>query len=487
MGTAADPSVVERAAALLQQGRGQEAAALLQPVHERGGNPVATRLLVRALAAVNDLVAAFDCQRTLVPPDIAGSDAQGRADALAAAQLAQLAMLYDEAAQIAQQLVARDPGDVEAAHLLAILGLWLDGPAAARAALAGVPVESWPPHLLSEVLAFHDDPPQSLLNRTRALAADASLAAAERVRLLLALAQHHDRIGDFDAAWDFAQRGNALARAGRPNDWRGVLEAHLRIYAETPEVGATAGQRQLYLLGTPRSGQSLLQSVLAASPAVASAGERGALLPHLLGGTAQIAQMHAQARTAFFAELAAADRRGLARLFADIGTIVDKSPMHLPVAGSIARIHPAARFAAVVRDPLDTAMSIWLRNFPPAYDYATDLGAIFDHLGFALDAFERWRDAGLTIRLIDHAALVADPCGECAALFGWLDLPWSDDYLRTENRTQPVPTFSAAQVRKPIAPPPTRSPAAYESRLEEFTETIGRLRQRKAALLSDAQ
>lgn len=484
MGTA-DTNALRRAETLLRQGHAPEAAALLEAALGGGKqDPVTTRLLVTALAASNDLIAALDRQKTLVPANIVCCDTQGRDDSLAAARLAQLAMFYEDAAQIARQLVERDPADVEAAHLLATLALWLDGPEAARAALAGVAVQDFPPHLLSEILAFHHDPPSQLLDRTLALAADAGLSSQARAELLLALAQHYDRAGDPDAAWQLAQRGNALTPPRPPQDWRGVLDAHLRIYQQTPSVPEATGQRHLYLLGTPRSGQSLLQSLLGASGEVASAGERGALLQHLLLRTGEIARMSAFNRASLYAELAAADQRGLARLFGQAELIVDKSPFHLPVAGSIARIHSGALFAAVLRDPVDTALSIWLRNFPPIYDYANDLGAVFNYLEFAFDALQRWRDAGVTIRLIDHASIISEPAREGSALFDWLGLTWRDEYLKPENRTQPVPTFSAAQVRKPISTDVARRMAAYEPRLEAFADVIEKLRQRQTALLA---
>ena len=61
------------------------------------------------------------------------ADAQGRADTLAAAQLAQMSMGYGDAAAWAKALVERDPADLDAAGLLATLVLWTDGPDAARA------------------------------------------------------------------------------------------------------------------------------------------------------------------------------------------------------------------------------------------------------------------------------------------------------------------------------------------------------------------
>jgi tetratricopeptide (TPR) repeat protein len=383
---------VSRARKMLRHGRAAEACALLEPLADENAEPSLIRLLAQALAQAGDLNAALDRQLALVPPDVAQADEQGRADVLAAAQLAQLATDYGRAADLARELAERDPRDIEAAQLLSTLVLWSEGPEAARAALAGIAVDDAPPDLLAQMLAFDDSPPAVLIDRVRALAADDAVPAQERADLLLALAQHHDRAGRPDAAWETAERGNALAPPRATHGWRAILATHLRIARETPPAPPANGPGHFYLLGTPRSGQSLLQSILSAAPGVVSLGERGALLQHVLFRTGELAGMAPAARGAFFTQLAEADRRGIARLAPDARLVVDKSPLHLAVAGSVARIHPGAAFAAVVRDPADTALSIWLRSFPPVYDYANDFGAILDHLDFALDALAVWRD-----------------------------------------------------------------------------------------------
>lgn len=486
MASASD-TVRGQAARLLQQGRAAEACTVLEAALAAGpADPAAERLLVRCLAQAGDLNAALDRQLALVPHEVAQADAQGRADTLAAAQLAQLAMDYARAEALARALVERDSGDAEAAQLLSTLTLWSAGPEAARAALAGVAVAEAPPHMLAELLAFHDAAPADLFERAGTLADDTALPAQARADLLFALAQHHDRAGEADRAWETAARANALAPARPLHDWREVLGAHLQIYRESaPAPEPSEEPRHLYLLGTARSGQSLLQSMLAAAPGVVSLGERGALLQHVLFRTADLVRMGPAARGTLFARLAESDRRGIARL-APAGTalVVDKSPLHLAVAGTVARIHPGAAFAAVVREPADTALSIWLRSFPPIYDFANDFAAVLDHIDFALDALAAWREAGLEIALFDHAALIADPSAQGGALFEHIGLAWDESYLAPENRTQPVPTFSAAQVRRPISPATSRNAAAYSAHLSPFSARIETLRAKTRSLLA---
>lgn len=480
-------SALEIALAQARLAAGQaEAARVVLEKHAANPqiSPVLTRMLVQARAGTGDTHAALDAARRLVPADLAKADAQGRADAMMAASLAHAAMAYDEAIGLLRGLAARNAADAEAATVLAQLLLWTDGPEAARELLLRARhAGAASPRMFVELLTLGE----AVEREVEELAERNDLAAGERADLLLALAQAADRAGDAARAWELAARGKALLPVTAQRDWQATLERQLAIYRGSKPVDLGQAEPQhLYLLGTPRSGQSLLQSILAAAPGVASAGERGALLQHLLFREEEIAAMPSGQRGAFLRDLAQADRRGLERLVGTPSWMVDKSPLQLVIAGNIARVHPAARFAAVLRDPADIAVSIWLRRFPPVYDYANDFSAILDHLDFALDALAAWQGEGLAIRLIEFAEFLADPPAVSAPLFDWLGLPWSESYLDPANRTNPVPTYSAAQVRQPVGLGGSSGASPYQEQLAPFAGRLAALRNKKSRLLSQA-
>lgn len=439
-----------------------------------------TRLLVQARAGMGDTHAALDAAKRLVPNDVVRADSQGRGDVMTAASLAHAAMAYREAVSLLQSLVRRDPADADAATMLAQLLLWTEGPEIAcellvKAHKAGAKS----PRMLVELLT-HGEPVNA---EAEAMADRGDIPATERADLLLALAQAADRSGNAARAWDLAAQGKALVPLRGQRDWRATLERQMAIYrGSSPASLDHASPQHLYLLGTPRSGQSLVQSILAAAPGVASAGERGALLQHLLFRDAEIAAMDDVRRNALLRDLAVADRRGIERLVGTPQWVVDKSPLHFAIAGNIARVHPGARFAAVLRDPADVAVSIWLRRFPPVYDYANHFGAILDHLDIALDAIAAWRSEGVAIRLVDFAEFVADPAGQGAALFSWLGLDWQDMYLDPANRREPVPTYSAAQVRQAVGQGGSRGAEPYATQLAPYAEKIDGLRKKQEGL-----
>lgn len=479
--------VVALVRALIKAGVFAEAAERIAPIAGAANAPLPVRRLhVEALRGTGDLHAAWTAVQRLIPSDLSQATPAERNVALLAARIASDAQYLDEAESISRALVQADSADGDAATVLAPLVLWSRGPEAASEIIENALDQgAATPELLVQLLGFGKDVRSGVLSDAEALAADERVHPYHRSQLLMALAQWHERQGDAEAAWNHASRGNALAPKGPKRDWRKILGLQVDMFSNTaPTDGEPLHPQHLYLCGAPRSGQSLVQSIMAASPEVASLGERGALLPHLLDKTENLAAMAVEERQTLFRQLSAADRKGIARSVGACGWVVDKNPAQIVVAGSIARIHPSARFAVNLRDPADIATSIFLRGFSPFYDYATDLDAIVDHLELIADAATAWREAGLEIEAFSHEKLVAGAGQEAAALYRWLGIAWDESYLDPESRKTPVPTFSAAQVREPIRSGITRGSAPYAEHLAPFESQLDRIREKQRLLLS---
>lgn len=483
------PLVIALVQVLARSGRYAEGAQWLDPIACKPDAPAAVRrLYAKCLQGAGDLHAALDSAKSLLPEHIEQASAQERADALMVAHLLQGAMNYDEAAALAQALVERDPGDAEAAAILAPLALWMNGPEAAYGVIMrALDSGKAAPELLVQLLGYNDEVEPAHLDKAERLAADEAVSPRLRGELLLALAQYDDRRGDFERAWARAQQGNAIGGEQQKRDWRGALATQIDLYHRVAQVEPRGDEiAQFYLCGAPRSGQSLIQSVVAAAPQVASVGERGALLAHLLWRGDELERMPTEQCVALFAQLAEADKRGLRRLVGNPALAVDKNPSNLVVAGSIARIHPQAKFAVSLRDPADVAVSIYMRGFSPAYDYARDLGAIVDHLEFLADSVAAWRAEGLAVHAMDYHSFVAEPEIEGAGLFTWLGIEWDKAYLDPASRRTPVPTFSAAQVRKPIGQHSSRGSEPYLKHLAACAGPLDSIREKQAALLAQS-
>ncbi|MEE9379957.1 MAG: sulfotransferase, partial [Hyphomonadaceae bacterium] len=120
------------------------------------------------------------------------------------------------------------------------------------------------------------------------------------------------------------------------------------------------------------------------------------------------------------------------------------------IAGLLALVHPSARFIDMDRDARDTALSIFMHEFPHGFAYSNNLEEIRSYLAFRRTAVEKWIEAGLDVVQLKYEDFVTQPVEAGKTLFGHLDLQWKDELLKPEFRKSPVRTFSANAVREPV-------------------------------------
>ena len=284
-----------------------------------------------------------------------------------------------------------------------------------------------------------------------------------------ALAQHYDREGDYEKAWHYAKTGNGAYGPGVADigeRMKATFDFASAMQDEVVPTPASEPPALAYILGAPRSGGTLLQTILARMPGWHSVGERGALLPYLM----DMAQLSASEQAGRWQEDAAplrqADLAGLGSL-ADAAGFVDKTPHHVYVVGLLAGLYPGARFIETRRHPLDELVSIYFRDFSPSFYYARSPADIAAYLVDHAAMIRAWRDRGITIVDHDHDAFVADSSGRGRALFGSLGYDWDDAYLVRGDAEAPVTTFSAGQVTEDVSDAGVGRWKLYESFLGE--------------------
>jgi hypothetical protein len=272
------------------------------------------------------------------------------------------------------------------------------------------------------------------------------LAPAQRVTALHALGDALDDCGEAQRAFAAWRRANELrgsrfdesALVARVDDLR---RRFTRASLAALPRSSLRDERPVFVIGAPRSGTSLVEQMLDAHPRVAGAGELDDV-PRLALGLDLRSQ----------AALDTASARYLARLDRIGGParrVTDKLPHNAFHLGEIALLLPAARVIHVRRDPLDTGLSIYSRNFHEAHDYATDLGAIGAFLREHRRLMEHWREhLELAFFELDYEALVAQPERHARALLAFLELEWDDAVLRFHESRREVRTASYAQVRR---------------------------------------
>lgn len=296
-----------------------------------------------------------------------------------------------------------------------------------------------------------------------ALATPASIDPARRWQLI---GEIHDRLGDSAAAFAAFAEMNRAAVAARPAppgptylDQVAAAAALLtpaRVAAWTKAAPRPVPPSPVFILGFPRSGTTLLDTLLMNMPALHVLEEMPMLdeVEAALGGEDRLADLteaQAQAlRNVYFEALEAISPPPPGSI------LVDKFPLHMARAPLLHRLFPDARIVFVERHPCDAVLSCFMSNFQlnhamRAFSDIESAARLYDA------AFEAWTRAcdllPLDVHRIRYETMVADLEAEMRPLLGFLGLPWDARVLDNEAAAAErdyIRTASYAQVAEPI-------------------------------------
>lgn len=212
----------------------------------------------------------------------------------------------------------------------------------------------------------------------------------------------------------------------------------------------------VFLVGFPRSGTTLLDTILMGHPDVTVLEEKPPLnlVDEAIGGLAQLATMDAgqiaSARARYFKEVAKLAPLEPGRL------LIDKSPLFLNKVPLIQRLFPQARFILALRHPCDVLLSCFMSNFRlnramSNFLRLEDAAALYDL------SFRHWERANALFPVHAHRIvyerLIEDTEAEVRPLFDALGLEWHAealDHTRTARSRGLITTASYSQVTEPI-------------------------------------
>ena len=332
--------------------------------------------------------------------------------------------------------------------------------------------------------------PAARVDEARALLASPGLPDAERAILGYELGKVFDARDEPDAAlaaWDAA---NAARRreAGEPDpaELERRIAASLAAYpaallARAAELG-DPDERPVFIVGLPRSGTTLLESILSAHARCAGAGElpdiamiardatgpeaEATRWPHLPGSIEPGAVRGAAQRY-----LAALTRHAPA----DALRIVDKYPMNYYALGLVRLMFPNARVLWCRRDPRDVAVSIYGENFAPAERLATSFAGIGHLARLHESLMAHWRGLpGGPLLEVHYEALVREPETQVRRVLEFCGLDWDPACLDFHRGARGVQTPSRWQVRQPLHTRSIGRWRRYAAAMPALVQALGR-------------
>ncbi len=211
-----------------------------------------------------------------------------------------------------------------------------------------------------------------------------------------------------------------------------------------------------FLVGFPRSGTTLLDTILMGHPDTVVLEEQPPLniVEQELGGLAALpgldASAIAAARRRYFEEVEKIQPIEKAKM------LIDKSPLFLYRAPLIHRLFPRAKIILALRHPCDVVLSCFMSNF--RLNAATsNFLRLEDASDFYDICFTHWQRSRALLPLDVHAVvyerLVGNVAAEVGPLLDWLGLAENSemlDHRKTAKARGLITTASYSQVTEPI-------------------------------------
>ena len=343
----------------------------------------------------------------------------------------------------------------------------------------------------------------------------------DKEHLYFSLGKIYDDCGRYDEAFECYRQANQIRNAmvaydadGVRRMTNGIIDVFSKDFLAQPFVFASASQLPLFIVGMPRSGTTLLASILSNHRSIATAGELSTIadfasrLPELTGNEFPYPQgvkhMPPAVAMRLINDYERRLRRDLgsdgprvkdktplnfrnlgfiSRLFprtrmrsdldSNVAHVIDKNPLNFKNLGFISMLFPKARFIHCTRHPLDTGLSNYLQRFPLNLDYSFDLRNIGHFYGEYLKLMEHWRKVlPLPMIEVSYEDMILNTEQMTRKTLDILGLEWDERCLAPHTNPCAVETASQWQVRQPIYRGSLERWRRYEKHLGPLKEML---------------
>ena len=327
----------------------------------------------------------------------------------------------------------------------------------------------------------------------RALAcAEASTDRHDPIRRAHLIGEIRDRLGESAGAFSMFEEMNRLVSehpirplAMADHYWKIVEGSRNNLtpswfanWTESVPIEADERPSPVFLVGFPRSGTTLLDTMLMGHSSVQVIEERPALIEveTRIGGfeglpTLSSAQVR-DARRQYWIEAAK-----YVDLRAD-SMLVDKSPFYLNKTATAFRLFPDTRFIFALRHPMDVVLSCFITNFRPNPGTSNflNLRRTAELYDLSMSTFfESEKIIGFPVFTVSYERMIADREAELRPLFDWLGLDWREealDHQATAAKRGIISTASYSQVHEPLYTRSTGRWTRYAKQLEPVREIL---------------
>ena len=258
----------------------------------------------------------------------------------------------------------------------------------------------------------------------------------------------------FHKSHDYTKAAQHLANANRQkllylnSDLALQLKESTRILSLSKQIQLGEpcdGTGRIFIIGAPRCGSTLLESVLATNRNIKDLGESKALAQAF----AETKPMSGTEKKG--SELAKAYTKASKEALTEFTHSIDKNLYNFRFVEAIKRSMPAAKIIHCHRNPLDNILSMLRSNLRSGNNYtasALESAKFLIHQEEVLSPLKQnHKDQIFTF---NYDEFTNKPETQAKELIEWIGLHWNDNYLHPEQNKRIISTASVIQARQPI-------------------------------------
>lgn len=319
--------------------------------------------------------------------------------------------------------------------------------------------------------------------------ANPAMGAAERMDLHYALGKACDDLKQYDKAFQYYSKGNAIRRVGlvyNPDSASSMVDRARAVFTpdlfRAREAAGCPSAEPIFVVGLQRSGSTLTEQILGAHSQIEVAGELQTLI--------EIVGVDVMPKTGpnypcGMDRLAPEDLRSLGETYLEQTRVhrsrgnpffVDKNGYNFWQIGLIRLMLPNARIIDVRRHPIACCWANFTMSFahaPPLSYKLSDIGRFYYDYARLMAHYDRVMPG--KIHRVIYENLVADLEGEVSRLLDFLELPFEQGCLEYYKSDRAFNSFSNEQVRRPIFKEGVERWRPYEPWLGPLKAALGAL------------
>jgi len=306
---------------------------------------------------------------------------------------------------------------------------------------------------------------------------ETSLSEKNKVDLFFGRANILHRQSKFDDASRYLLKANDIKLSLYPSDAKKYIRVTKRLLELakkiTYQLDKNNRRNPIFIVGMPRSGSTLTESIISMNNMVVDLGECQFFEQAFVeSGVSKDIQNINNIEKIYYEKV----NQFLGKNLGEDFITTDKQLYNFAYIPFIVSQLPEAKIIHCIRNPLDNILSIYRAHFAKESRYASSLKDCVHVYELQDKIMSLYKTKfSKNIFTLDYDQLVSAPEDKIRRLIGWLDWEWNDIYLNPHLNKRSVSTASSTSVRSPINNKSVGGWKKYQSLLKPAIEQLSKI------------